>query len=481
MLRVFCYDECMKPLIAITIVFMALTGTAHAQSSNGLVIQEVLTGGAANAKQEFIELYNDSDTVIDVSSNRWAVQVASSTAKDWSAPTRTIYLDGFIYPGSHYLIGSTFSSQSGSEAFPSGADAYFSSILSATTGHIRIIRSSDGAALTTYNAVSVHQFEWGATDKLFTQGDDSFVTPKSIEPGSSMERRTDDTGTISYGLSNMPTPQTDIASQPTPEEPPVVDDEDETVTEPLPDANSTAMPAITELLPNPKTPQTDASDEYIEIHNPSAEPINLKGYTIQSMATTPKKYTFATDTMLTPGAYIAFNIKQTKIALSNTKGQISLLNPEGEIVSQTAVYTNAPDGMAWAFTDSAWAWTASATPGAINMLTAAAPPPSTVAKQKTAKPAAAVTKKQASKSKTTKSKASSATKKAKSKTKKTTVTQLTAAQAPRPPSAIHSSILVAVLIITLLYGAYEYRHDLAARFARLSRNRSNRRIARQKP
>src|SRR5882724_5221500 len=69
----------------------------------GLMITEIQPGTAANASEEFIELYNYSDQVITFSPD-WYITITSSTATRWINAYRTVGLTGSIAPGEAYVV-----------------------------------------------------------------------------------------------------------------------------------------------------------------------------------------------------------------------------------------------------------------------------------------------------------------------------------------------------------------------------------------
>jgi hypothetical protein len=73
-------------------------------------------------------------------------------------------------------------------------------------------------------------------------------------------------------------------------------------------------PAITEILPNPASPQTDAADEYIELYNPNTSSLDLKGYMLETGTATLHDFTFTDSTLLSGQSYTAFYSALTKMA-----------------------------------------------------------------------------------------------------------------------------------------------------------------------
>jgi hypothetical protein len=216
------------------------------------------------------------------------------------------------------------------------------------------------------------------------------------------------------------------------------------------DDNGLTVPQISEVLPNPAPPQTDANDEFVELYNPNDKAFDLGGFVLQVGTTTVHKYTFPGGTSIEPHQFSAFYSSDTGLSLSNSDGQVKLLDPGGNLLNQTDEYTEAKDGYAWVKTDGLWQWTTKPTPGAVNQIST---PPGSKAKSSS------------------------------SSSKKTKGAHISAATGSRgsggsgTPSAvaIHPLVLAGVGAAALIYALYEYRHDLANFYYKLRRNREARR------
>jgi hypothetical protein len=195
-------------------------------------------------------------------------------------------------------------------------------------------------------------------------------------------------------------------------------------------------PSMTELLPNPDGTGTDKTDEFIELYNPNAKRFDLSGFSLQTGTTRKHTYTFPKGSSLSPKSFKAFYSKTTGLSLSNTAGQASLLAPSGNGITATAKYEKAKDGIAWALAEGKWYWTVKPTPGKPNVI-----------RDPDAKKA-------------------SARKGAEGTSAGSTNTSAAATNNTEPDAAttpIHTRTLVVVAGLALLYGAYEYRADLANR------------------
>lgn len=403
-------------------------GVAQAASAGPLLISEVMPGSAVSTKQEFIEIYNVSDQPIDFRTDSWSVQIASSSAADWSNPLRTIKLAGYLFPGNYYLIGTS----SQSVEYPEGADVYFSSALSASGGHVRIVNQIGDE---TRESDSI---DWGK-DSSSALGGNYILTGSGIAAGSSIYRDTDNDYLLK--LSAQPTPQTTTDAQPmleAPETSPGTDNSTQSFELPR-------LPLqITELLPNPASPYADDEDEYIEIYNPNDVAVSLAGYSLGVGTTKFKYYKFASDKNIEPLSYAAFYSIDTNLSLGNSGGQVSLIDPNSNVMDQTDVYSTAKDGLVWQLYEVAWQWSSKQTPGQVNEYIDVS----------------------TSKAKTSTSGTTTAD------SEKTTATSGSyIADETEQPTVIHSAVLVVVASLALLYGAYEYRKDLANKISQLRANR----------
>jgi hypothetical protein len=216
-------------------------------------------------------------------------------------------------------------------------------------------------------------------------------------------------------------------------------------------------PEVTEILPNPAGTGNDATDEFIELYNPNNIGFDLSGFGLQAGTTTLHNYYFAAGAQLPPHGFTAFYSVQTGLSLSNSGGQVKLLDPFGNSIFATAVYGTAKDGQTWALANGKWYWTTKLTPGTANIINQPA----------------SIKKSAASKS----SKSSDKTKAA-----KTPQTKTTASYNGDPTAAgntpIHTWTLALVAGLALVYGTYEYRADLANHFYQLRQYLRNRRADR---
>lgn len=216
---------------------------------------------------------------------------------------------------------------------------------------------------------------------------------------------------------------------------------------------------MSEILPNPASPKTDAEGEFVELYNPNSKAFDLSGFKLQyvsSTSATTHTFTFPNGTTIAGNHFKAFFASLTHFSLSNNGGQLWFVDPLGNTVAKSDLYGKANDGMSWIYAGGKWQWTALPSPKATNKL---APLAGTIT------PAApTVNGKKITAVKGASTAASS---------RGTTGGSLAADRAPITP--VHPFTLVAVVAAALLYGAYEYRTDLANRLYQYRTYRTARR------
>lgn len=464
-----------------------------------IIITEVQTG-AATASQEFIELHNTTDEPIaftgaaDGKKYVWKLQFfsAASTAGGdpvWTKPNSSITLSGSIEAGGYFVLSS-------SRYMPvplTAVDQHFSDRMATAGGGLQLVRT-EAAASMAYERVM-----WSDKKEL---PDAVVPAPKA---GHSLQRPYDPTDgyfvteegetylteflrsdRISPGGAYVPVVASDVQETDT-----APDSTADAIKESMPAApgpadNASLLPlVITELLPNPASPQTDEKDEFIEVFNPNPVVYGLQDHVLEVGITTKRAYAFEPTAVVAPGEYAVYYSSETHLALSNTASQARLLAPNGVVISETAAYAAAKDTVSWALDGQAWGWTVSPTPGEANIMTtqtdiktagvAAALAAKKQAIQTNTKTKKAATAKKASATskvpKVKKAKATKAKKTTKKPAKPKTAT-VAAITEPEPKTMIHTGILVGVAALAVLYGAYEYRHDVANKIRQLRGNRA---------
>lgn len=447
-------------LVVTSLIINLISPTLVGASPTSLVlITELQTGQGSS---EFLEIENTSDSIIDLKT--WKLQYHSSASTTWSTKTLTFLNpnitsfksgDRALFLASGYLPPNTN---------PVGT---FTSGLSDTGGYVRFVPSNLDETLG-------DKITWGTPDAPTCS-----IAPKHADL-QSLKRYPSGDGAIvdslasgkDFYVSNSPSPDTIDTQDPFSIDEvvnycgkPVSNTTIDPTTPGAPENPGAAPPTIyqkievTELFPDPVTPQNDENDEYIELFNPNAEAVNLSGYKLQTGMNFTYSYLLG-DITLQPGEYYAISRKDSKLTLSNTSSQARLLNPNGETVSQTDPYDQSEPAQSWQLNNGVWEWSGSPTPSAPNIQLALGTDVKASSKVST-KPAA----------KTAKAKKAAATKK--SSTKKSTTTK--ASSSKKSPTSgtftytddtgttkLQPYILWGAGILLFGYGLWEYRWDLLA-------------------
>lgn len=455
------------------VVCGAITPVVHAESAplSPVLISEIQTGGANDATEEFVELYNPNDEPINVAGWQLQYRPASQTAaQSWPASSIKATIacaagssaDCTVPIAAHgrFVLVHTIANIAGALPMTGG--------FSATGGEIRLIQT--GVTPIVHDMVG------------YGSAADFKTAPAPAPPaGQSIKRLVDAEGNLVNTNSNAadfiancgnPTPGQDdptttpfvtgcaspaaVPNEPTPTEPADMPPTEDTAPanptgEPLaPETPPVYLPVLlTEVFPDPAAPQQDSADEFIELYNPNTTTITLNGYRLQTGSDYRYSYTLG-DTPLGPHDYLAIPSAVTHLSLVNSSGSgVRLIDPSGAIAAEVPTYGNAKEGQSWMQDDTGWHWTLTPTPNAENILTLPTP-----------KVVVAAIKKQPAKTTAAKVAAPKITKAPAAKkttAPSTTTPENTAAAAPQNPSLW---VLLPIGALVVGYGIYEYRHTI---------------------
>lgn len=425
-------------IVALAVAVLPMAAVAEGGVSgiaSHVVISEVQTGSANDAGQEFVELYNPTEA--DIVLDGWQLQYKSATGTSWS---KKALLSGSLPTHGFFLLSSA--------GHIADADGTFASGLSGTAGHVRIV-DAGGSPVDTLG--------WGKSANAPEK------SPASAPgAGQSVERAPgwllpeggngadSDDNSQDFIVRDHPEPQSK-SSQPEvplsrPDSPAAIDDQSAApiVYPPL---------QITELLPDPASPQTDAADEFIELYNPGSDPVNIGGYVLKAGSNFHTSYVLP-QRVLEPDAYLAVYSAASRLSLPNSGGAVQLFSPGGELLDQTQAYGIAKTGQAFAADGGHWSWTLQPTPGDANIMVTD-DPSAGAAKKLTSQPSAKPVK--VAKPKAAKAAKAKTAKPAAAK-KKSPVPFAAALTAADRPSG--HWLLLALAGFTLVYILFEFRYDL---------------------
>lgn len=198
------------------------------------------------------------------------------------------------------------------------------------------------------NAIELVDGDGNVRDSL-TWGDDALK-------GKSLGR---DTETLSWSISDSPSPQGGGAFCPAPEEetPP-----EEEPTEDPSTAPETYDIRINELFPNPAT--KGETNEWIELHNPGSRNADISGFSLRD-ASASGRYVFPSGTVIPGDGYLVIERSESGISLNNADETVSLADTLGNTVD-TMSYGKTKEEASFSSDGSSFRWSPFLTPGKAN-------------------------------------------------------------------------------------------------------------------
>lgn len=444
-----------------------LPARAQANDAPSLVISQLKI---TSSNGQFVTLYNTTDSPLDMS--KYRLEYFNNYDLSKATSSRLISLSGIVPPHGYFMVNDNSMSlcyqiviNAASLGFSSTAGLVsVVSIRQASPGSPTISELEDYVGWSKTAASGAQTLPSSSNAFLQRQPRDSSYNPNIIMPGyGSWQTVQPDALNPCRLVSVGATPATVITGMnqllPSTEAPATIVFAADGSGQPIatmPTGNiGLKAPSITELLPNPLGTGTDSTDEYIELYNSNTVAFDLSGFSLVSGTTTTRTYVFPTGTRMPANSFVAYYVAETKLSLSNSGGQAKLLDPFGNSIAISNMYGSAKDGQAWASAKGKWYWTTSPTPSRANVIKE--PPLSAKAKAKLKK---------------SKVKGASTSKKASPKSPATLAGSLTEEPATTP---VHNWILAMIGSLALLYGAYEYRADMANKFHQFRRNINARR------
>jgi len=320
-------------------VFLTIASATSTSASSAVVINEVQTTGCReyqlanpnkcaveDGSQEFVELYNASTVDIDVTD--WRIEYLTAAHTGGITPTKVVAtLSGKIMASSHVLVSF--------KDYINNADSYFGSVsssgyLAKSGGHVRLVNGED---------LVIDLLSWGTATPLV-----GWPKIAEISAGSSAKRLalTDPIYTPSMPFVNSLTITPEAGG--------------------LQPWHCEGV-VLSEIAPNPKG--TDTAHEFIEVYNPTAEAVPLRGCSLR-LNESGAAFAF-TDQVINAGQYLAVSDVESGITLPNSAGAtVWLLSTESE---QSVQYpADMPEGTSWASISSTWQSTASLTANQANIL-----------------------------------------------------------------------------------------------------------------
>ncbi len=360
-----------------------------ASENNHIVINEIQIRGAT-AIDEFVELYNPTNSEINISG--WKLQYKSDTGTTWSSKAGDgLPPDSKISPYGFFLLAGKSYNGSINPDYKHSADWG----LADNAGHARLIDDSGseidkvgyGASVDSAegnnpapNPVSGQNIERRSNGcdsnnnfNDFIQANPSPQNSSSVLNNSDQNNSTNTTGDSSQDGSSQETGANGDGANSA---------GGETHPNPSQEGNNTAQEngagdssnyipkiIITEFLPDPE--DSDSDNEFIEIYNNDNIEADLAGWMLEDKIGKIKKFIIPEKNIVKAGKYKVFYSDETGIALNNSGDGIILRDRKGNIVSETPLSDSAKEDQSYALDKNGkWVWTLRLTPGRENVIEA---------------------------------------------------------------------------------------------------------------
>lgn len=376
---------------------------AFAAPAAHLVISQVqITGGPGKTTNDFVEIYNPTDSDIDLKGIRLVKRTKTGTSdtslKSWTSETIIRAHGYFLWANSGFTDIS---------AVP---DAATSGSLADDNGVA--LRSGPNDTGTIIDSVA-----WGEAENVFAEG---AVFAGNPEAGQSMERKPGGSAGSGEDTNNnaqdfflqaspvpknsqtpaapplttpppAPSPAPQPAPAPTPAPPPSPSPVPSPAPSPPPASEPTPAPQqvpapepqvfnlqFSEIMPNPEG--ADEGNEWVEIFNADTANFSLAGWYLDDEGEEPKigsgAVTLDAGSTVPANGFFVIAIPKGKISLNNTSGDTARLFDTGKNLRLEKSYPGpAEDNMAFARdAQDKWQWTSRATPGAVNQISVAIQP-----------------------------------------------------------------------------------------------------------
>jgi len=332
------------------------------------LLTEIMTATDVSASAEFIELYNPADTIYSLSGH--VLQYKSATGENWI--TKLEFEDEAAIEPRGYQLSVT------DEFMPEDHDfSTFNAGLAKSAGHVRLAKIVEVEEIDpiTSEATLVEQYE---TLDLLGYGDNAdspeFAPAPAPAASKSLKRTVTEDGDYidtqnnaeDFVVADSPHPQHTLPIVATEQDESEAEDEAENENPIKEEPTVTYLKLqISELFIDPKSPLTDANDEFVELYNPNNSSVDLTGYKVQTGSSLQYSHTFESG-LIAAKSYKAFKSSSTGLTLANSGGRAQVLAPDSSVAADLVAYEKADSGSSWARFDDGFEWTSSVTPSAEN-------------------------------------------------------------------------------------------------------------------
>src|SRR3989338_2567957 len=343
--------------IAGILALVVLSFTPNLVFAANVVINEIAWMGTESSyNDEWIELYNNAGTAIDLSG--WRLEAADGTPQIQLAGTVSAY--GF------YLLERTDDGTVPDFA----ADLIYKGAMGNTGEDLRIYDSS-GAIIDAVEALA----GWFAGDNASKQ------TMERKDPA--LSGSSPNNWQTSRDVGGTPKAENSFGAQAQPQAPAVAPapQDDQSAINQVPPVPSEAAPAppstgksypdgilFNELLPSPDG--SDAEEEWVEIFNQNAFAVDLSKWQMMDTEGSVKTYAFPAETTIAANGFLLLPRPATGITLNSGGDGLQLKKPDGAPADKVS-FSSAPKGQSYSRGPDDWEWSGTPTPGNKNILAAA--------------------------------------------------------------------------------------------------------------
>ncbi len=357
-----------------------------ADAGKNILISEAQIGGV-NSNDEFIELYNSSDSNVDLTG--WSLKRKTSAGTISNIISN---MEGIAPASGYVLIAPRANCGDGKN------ETCYKGTVGANFEYTTNSYLAKDNAILLYdkNDVLIDKLGWGgATDfegKVFSENpQNSFSLERKKKDGIVQDT---DNNQDDFFIQNIPNPQSaklialdqEAGNSPSPSpantnQPNPSPSPSSSIlpsTSPLPSTPFSPSPSpsssntnqkiiITEFLLDPK--ENDSDNESIEIYNDGSSEVDLSGWTISDKAGSVKKYAISKASKIKSGEYKIFYSSETGISLNNSGDGVILKDNSEKIIDETPISDAAKEGVSYALADNGtWKWTMIPTPGNKNII-----------------------------------------------------------------------------------------------------------------
>ena len=289
------------------------------------------------ANDKYVELYNPSNRAINLA--KWKLEYIASSGKVRMLSELTNGQS--IAPGGFLIIKDVKSA----EGYDVKSDANWQSVLSKTSGAVRLLRP---------NATKSDTIGWGKEAQDFEKtaaAGNKDILWRCFAAGVIVD--SNDNADDLDGNDNAPIEPRMKPNCPRESDPPAVDPAN-----PDPSLNRCDGLGLSEIGAN-------LDEQFVEIVNNNNRDANISGCKLATNRT-KKPYVFG-DKVLRAGEYLKVDVKSAKLMLSRrSRGEVYLLDSAGNEID-TATYESMPDNSSWSLIGSEWVKTYAPTPGGKNI------------------------------------------------------------------------------------------------------------------